>query len=140
MMPVLRFLLPLLMFAANAMAQNEGSPYGERVSIAALIADPEKHDGKRVQLVGFLNIEFEGHALYFDQNSFEHLIFKNGLWLALTEQEIKKYQTLSGKYVVITGTFDATDQGHRGNWSGSLKQLTEIQTMPTRSEIEQSLK
>jgi hypothetical protein len=139
-MTIFRFLLLLTVVGAYARAQNVDSHYGERTSILALIAAPEKHDGMRVQLVGFLNIEFEGNSLYLDQNSFEHLIFKNGLWLVLTEHEIEKYRSLSGKYVIITGTFDAKDQGHRGNWSGSLKQLTEIRPMPTRSEIEQSLK
>ena len=36
----------------------------ENISLIRLIATPEKYDGKRIQVIGYLHIEFEGTAIY----------------------------------------------------------------------------
>ena len=53
------------------------------VSLIQLIAQPEKFEGTRVRLIGFLRIEFEGNAIYLHREDFDHGIAKNGLWVDL---------------------------------------------------------
>jgi hypothetical protein len=36
----------------------------ERVSILTLLAAPDRYAGKNVRLMGFVNLEFEGDAIY----------------------------------------------------------------------------
>ena len=34
------------------------------VSLIRLIANPEKYHGKKIQVTGYINLEFEGDAIY----------------------------------------------------------------------------
>ncbi len=36
----------------------------ENTSLIRLIATPEKYDGKTIQVIGYLHLEFEGDAIY----------------------------------------------------------------------------
>src|SRR6185295_1411546 len=36
----------------------------ESISIVRLLGAPEQYDGKKVQITGFMNLEFEGNAIY----------------------------------------------------------------------------
>ena len=47
------------------MVEREGGPcvlWGP--SLIELIARPELYDGKRVRVIGFVNLQFEGNGLY----------------------------------------------------------------------------
>ena len=44
----------------------------EQVSILQLIVTPERYDTKKVQVEGFLHLEFEGNALYLSENHYIH--------------------------------------------------------------------
>jgi hypothetical protein len=46
------------------------------VSLIQLIANPESYDGKKVRIIGFLRLEFEGDALYLHQVDFEMRLMK----------------------------------------------------------------
>src|SRR5688572_9432758 len=50
-------------------------------SIIELIARPEVYDGKRVQVIGFVNFEFEGNGLYVSKEDWEQSIYRNGVWI-----------------------------------------------------------
>jgi hypothetical protein len=56
---------------------------GNSVSIVQLIATPEKYDGKVVQVMGFLRLEFEGNAIYLHEDDYTHAIYKNGLMIVI---------------------------------------------------------
>lgn len=53
------------------------------VSMIQLIATPEKYQRKRVRMLAFLRIEFEGNAVYFHKEDYEQRIYRNGLWIVL---------------------------------------------------------
>jgi hypothetical protein len=47
---------------------------GDNASIIELIANPLKYNNQRVRIIGFLNLEFEGNAIYLHREDFEHSI------------------------------------------------------------------
>ncbi len=82
--------------------------------LIALLGNPRAYDGKRVVTVGYLNIEFEGNALYVGKPDFEHGInrvrVRVGDLLANKQtrsREESKLRRLSRRYAMITGTFHA---------------------------------
>jgi hypothetical protein len=93
------------------------------VSLIELIANPTQFDGKRVRIIGFLRLEFEGTAIYLSREDFENGITKNGLWVSTDQLD----NTLSNRYVLLEGTFNASNPGHRGLWSGAIEKITRVQ-------------
>jgi hypothetical protein len=66
---------------AGYLSKTANPNSADHVSIVQLIANPERYDGKRVQFIGFLRIEFEGTAVYLHREDYEWGIGKNALWI-----------------------------------------------------------
>ena len=109
----------------------------DNVSIVQLIANPERYDGKSVQLIGFLRIEFEGTAVYLHREDYERGIEKNALWINLpTGMSEAQADAVNGQYVICLGTFDAAHQGHMGLFSGEIKNIERLQLWPSRAILD----
>ena len=111
---------------AMTIALSPGASRAEQatgVSMIALIANPDRYDGKLVRIIGFLRIEFEGNAVYLHRSDYEHAISKNGLW---TEIDMAR-KDLDKKYVLIEGTFEADNHGHMGMFSGAITNIRRAQ-------------
>jgi hypothetical protein len=99
------------------------------LSIIELIANPLKYDGKRVQVIGFLRLEFEGNAIYLHQEDFEHAISRNAIWIDRpTDLSEKQTAGINNKYVICQGMFRAGEHGHMGMFSGSLTHITRLES------------
>jgi hypothetical protein len=101
----------------------------DNVSLVKLIATPEKYDGKRIQVIGFLHLEFEGNAIYLHQEDYKHSLSANSFWVSFssklsTKKNMKKF---SNRYVVIIGTFKANEKGHMGLFSGTLDNIVRLE-------------
>lgn len=96
------------------------------VSLIELIANPRSYHQKRVRVIGFVNLEFEGNAIYLHREDHQQRISANGLWLDLTGSQVVKRGDKIQKYSLIEATFDADQEGHMGAWSGSLKEITRL--------------
>jgi hypothetical protein len=92
----------------------------ELVSIIRLIAMPERYTGKRIAVIGYCWLEFEGDALYLSEEDHRHLVAENALWLTLTAEQAARYASLRGKYVMAIGTLRA-GRGHGGNFAASVE-------------------
>lgn len=92
------------------------------VSMVQLIATPERFDGKTLQVVGFLDIEFEGTALYLHREDYEYAVYKNALSIQVPDRWLK---TPPG-YVIVEATFDASKHGHMGAFQGTLLNVTRL--------------
>ncbi|MFP5236501.1 MAG: hypothetical protein ACLGSD_11415 [Acidobacteriota bacterium] len=119
----------------QAAPQNNGYyPHGgpdngpQDVSMIQLIANPQRYDGKRVRIIGFLHLEFEGDSIYLHREDFEFGITKNALWIDvprdMTPDQIK---SVNDNYVICTGTFAAGMHGHMGLNSGEVAKITRLQ-------------
>jgi hypothetical protein len=96
-------------------------------SLVQLIATPEKYDGKLVTVVGFLVIEHEGDSLYLHREDYENALLPNSIWVDTTKEMGKNKQSLSLKYVKITGTFKAGGDGLQQFIAGGLTKITSVE-------------
>ncbi len=98
------------------------------VSIIQLISSPEKYDGKYIQIIGFVRLEFEGDAIYLHEDDYKYGLTRNGLWLSLTEGCCgKDLRIFDQKYVLVEGTFSARNHGHMGLFSGAIENIKRFQ-------------
>lgn len=100
----------------------------QKISMIALIANPEKYNGCLVRLKGFLNLEFEGDGLYLHKDDYELGISKNGLWLEVegAQLDLGWAKRCNRQYVILEGTFQMENKGHMASFSGSLNNITRI--------------
>jgi len=108
------------------------------VPFIRLIANPAEYHGKKIRVKGVGNLSFEGTAVYLCIDNWYYLsrdaiwvnipqeVVDNKLWYyingeRISEEEAQKY---NGKYVLIEGTFDMYDVGHRGLFSGGIYDVT----------------
>jgi hypothetical protein len=96
------------------------------VSIVQLIADPERFDGQAVRMIAFLRLEFEGNTLYLHREDYEFSISRNGIWIDLTDSQLRAWKKSSNGYVIAEGVFTAKRKGHFGMWQGSLEQVKRL--------------
>lgn len=97
----------------------------KKTSIINIIANPQKHNGKLVQVKGFIHVEVENSAIYITEEDYNYGITKNSIWLEISRDEINKFDK-NDKYVVIEGFFDMKNEGNEGNYSGSLTNITKL--------------
>jgi hypothetical protein len=103
-------------------AQDDGP-----VSLIQLIANPEKYDGKQVQVIGFLRLEFEGNALYLHEDDYKNVVFGNSIGLGIPKKQKLPEDELNMHYVKVVGTFKA---GMSNIQSGVIIDITTIERWP----------
>ena len=101
-----------------------------RPSFAAVLANPAHFHGKKIQLKGFLHIEFEGNAIYLSKDDADHLITRNGFWVSFDKQAVpfegNGPKEFHRKWVLIEGVFDKDGGGHMNSWYGEIKNIDRI--------------
>lgn len=137
---VMRRLLLLLLLAISQIGAAPASAVApvERpiaVPLVALLANPERFDGKLVAVEGFLNLEFEGDAIYSSRSDFDAMLLGNAIWVDGPKfEEPAARRALSGRHVDLTGRFDADMHGHFGMFAGGFV-ASDIQVRLTRDQI-----
>jgi hypothetical protein len=122
---------------AGYLSKTANPASADNVSIVQLIANPERYDGKRIQLIGFVRIEFEGTAVYLHREDYERGIEKNALWINIpTGMSKAQSDAVNGQYVICLGTFDAAHHGHMGLFSGEIKSVERIQLWPNHAVLD----
>jgi len=100
---------------------SKDSPHAT-LSLIRILSDPFRFDGKIVETVGFLSLEFEGSAIYLSKEDYENHITWNAIFLRLDEPKINEYRFAEHKYVKIRGMYAAGFQSP--SYSGSLRNTT----------------
>ena len=122
----------ITIYSLNAFAQSDTitkpreikeRPKSEYVSIINLIANPEKYQGKRVTVIGYMSAEFEGTAIYLSREDFDHKISKNAIFLNIGKAY--EYKLYHKEYVSLDGIF-TKGGGHFGVYSGMLNNVEYI--------------
>jgi hypothetical protein len=143
-------LLPLLFLSCNS-TQNDPKKLSatsdtnktirfkqtEEISLINLIANPQKYEGQKVTIMGYLHLEFEGNGLYINKADFENSISKNAIWIEIGPKhpENSSLAKFIDHYVLLEGTFDEKNKGHMGMMSGSLKDITRLELRPSNVRI-----
>ena len=91
-----------------------------------LLANPEKYHNRQVTLVGFINLEFEGNALYMSENQFRLRASHDALWLDVAHMGIKP--PFQKGYVIVEGSFNGERRGHFGMFAGTLENIKRLES------------
>jgi hypothetical protein len=98
-------------------------------SLVQLLAHPDRYHGEKLQVKGYLHVQFEGTAIYLSRDDAEYGITRNGFWVQFDKasgpfEDGVKPEQLDKKYVLIEGTFDKNSFGHMGLWAGTIGKVT----------------
>jgi hypothetical protein len=101
------------------------------VSLISLISNPERYNGKIVRVKGFLNIEFEGDAIYLHKEDFDLGLDQNSIWLSISKEDAAQpnFQNCNRKYVLIEGAFDSNNKGHNSRFNGAITKITRLEVL-----------
>ncbi len=95
------------------------------VSIYRLVSNPMYFSGKKIAVVGIASIGFESNSIFTDYGSYKQYIIFNSVKLDLTPKQTKKFEWMSGKYLLFKGLFNFPDK--RGSaFNGILGDIKEI--------------
>jgi hypothetical protein len=97
--------------------------------MVALLAAPQRYEGKFVRTIGFACIEFEEEALYLHEEDYRHGLDKDSFALRLTDSQRKQFKGLSLKYVLIEGRVYANGPEH-SDWAGAIGNITRFEVWP----------
>ena len=101
------------------------------VSLVRLIAVPDRFQGKRVRVIGFLDLHFEGTGLFLHGDDSLFSIYANAVHVVHTREMMEQRPALNDRYVLIEGTFDREATGHRGVFpSGGIVAVTRCEAWP----------
>lgn len=103
------------------------------VSLVRLIADPEKHDGQPVAVIGFLRLEFEGNMLYLHEEDYAHSIEENAVRLGINKKQREEFANNNMHYVFVAGTFRAAKRG-TSNPNGTIVDIVKIEDWPAKHD------
>ncbi|MBI4707625.1 MAG: hypothetical protein HY761_06845 [Candidatus Omnitrophica bacterium] len=120
---IILFFLSFILFETISFSQKM-TRYPLQISIINLIATPEKFHGEKILVSGFVQIDFEGNAIYLSKTDCEKIFTKNAIWLSI--DHIKEFDNFKEGYATIEGVFDAMDNGHGDMFSGSIKKITRV--------------
>jgi len=122
-----RRIIPIVALAAASVAAAD-----QRVSLEQLFEHSDKYNGSAVAVEAYVTLEFEGDRLCPDTKA----ELAHCLWLDILEpgdraermfSAEKRWRPFNGKRVVIHGTFNQTNKGHRGLFrGGAIEKVTSI--------------
>jgi hypothetical protein len=106
-------------------------------SLIALIATPERYDGKPIRVAGFANLEFEGNALYVTELDFQRALLRNAVWLDVPDSLTHSDSVGTHRgYYIVEGRFRAGQHGHMGLFSGAIDSVTRFDRWPSRDSLQ----
>lgn len=98
------------------------------LSMVQLLANPERYDGDHIRVVGYIHLEPDSNAIYLHKEDEEHHVFKNGLWVSLTQGV--SFEGCQDAYVIVEGVYRARTTGRMTLWTGELTHVTRCQRLP----------
>lgn len=100
-------------------------------SLIQLLANPEKFDGKRVSVQGYLSMpehrakdNYAGPTLFLHREDAEHLLLSNSIWVEPSAEMKRNSKELAGMYVAMGGRFRA---GYAGHLFGTVGGITDVE-------------
>ena len=140
MMRVARIAMVMLLWLCTLLpvrlshAQDLGDH--ESVSLINLIATPDRYDSKKVAVAGWITLKFENMSLCLASVVPSS---KECIWVEIEDSsgsssqpparitdKVNAWSSMSGKRVVVHGTFDKANTGHFGGWSGAVGRIVRI--------------
>ena len=103
-------------------------------TLLRVLANPQAFQGKKVQLIGFVHLEFEGNAIYLHREDFQYSLYQNSIWLSIPSDSRKQFLNVNNTYAFVEGTFNTEYRGHMNLFSGSIENITTFKVWATPKE------
>jgi hypothetical protein len=116
-------LAALLLFNLGA-AGLAGAAEVRTVPMRQVLAEPERFDGTRVRVIGFLRLEFQANALYMERDDFNEAVAKHSLKLDLRDAQLRSLSKLNNGRVLVEATFRRSASDNTATPPGSLHHIT----------------
>jgi hypothetical protein len=97
------------------------------VSFVQLLAHPERFHGKQIQVIGYMSLREEDHALYLSNELADHGASQDAFWLDVTGEP-----DVETGWVVVRGRFNAERRGHLGLYAGTIGQIVRLERWEER--------
>jgi len=132
------YLLALIMLlpvgSGRSSHASSGRPKPVDVGMVALLAEPQRYDGKFIRTIGFACVEFEGDALYLHVEDYRYQNDGNALALRVAEAQRKQFKSLSLKHVIVEGTMYANGP-ETPEYGGAIGNITRFDNWRPRGDI-----
>lgn len=96
------------------------------VGMVALLAMPQKYNGKIIRTWGFLNLRSDDNAVFLHEEDLRIPLLKNSFKLELTPEQETKFKPLNLTYVMIEGTMRSQGPDGPALNSGTIAHVTLI--------------
>lgn len=113
--------------AASARSASPASDTPQRVALVALVADPDRYNGKIVEVTAWGFIAFEGGALYLTPSDKEYYVAESAVFLELVEGA--GFPSSAEGYMTVEGRFQT---GRRRGWAGTLTEIRQLHVLKPR--------
>lgn len=105
---------------------SEKSSEPINVGMLALLAAPQKYNGKTIRTIGYLYLRSDADALFFHQEDLEIPILKDSFSLELTLEQKQQFKGLNLTYVMVQGVVRSSGPDGRGLNSGTITHVTMV--------------
>lgn len=96
------------------------------VGMLALLATPQRYNGKTIRTIGYLYLRSDGDALFFHQEDLEIPILKDSFSLELTPKQKQQFKGLNLTYVMVQGIVRSSGPDGPGLSSGTISHVTMV--------------
>lgn len=122
-----KIILLSLLFAVLGCTVKKSASYTELepVSMIQLINNPDKYDGKKVEIRGYFISAFEESVIYLNKIDYDIGNAKNGIWLSVSKEFIKS-QDINPPYkgyISVDGIFLKNKKKINSSYSGTLTKI-----------------
>lgn len=121
---------------ATAPLQVVQSTY-EMVPLSALLAVPERYEGRKVRVEGWVTLGFEDARLHPDRASHDALACANGLLIDAPSplRPPRAHWPPQGAYAEVAGAFHGGFDAGFGRCAGALEEVVSVQALLTTAQV-----
>ncbi len=117
----------VLLFSAAGSKLSKSAPRPSKpisIGMIALLAAPQKYDGKVIRTWGFLNLRYESDGLWLHREDLRASLLKDSFALELTDEQQEQFKGLNHTYVMVQGTLHSKGPDGSGLESGTISRVT----------------
>jgi hypothetical protein len=111
-------------------------PQPADVTIEQLLSAGNRLHRARVRVIAPMRIEFEGNALYVDEEAFQKRRWQKAVWIQLGWPVSPELRALDGKYAMVEGRFEAGPGGHDNSFAAAISEITRIERSSREAQLE----
>jgi uncharacterized membrane protein YcgQ (UPF0703/DUF1980 family) len=98
------------------------------VSMYRVIANPEAYHGRRIVVFGHVRLS-QNSILFLNESAMKHKLSLDAIRLDLTASQVADFQSANNAWVLVEGTFSASQSDDILTVAGELSEVTRIMKM-----------